>query len=156
MAAPCLVPPWIFDVSASSLPLYKGPHVETKIHKLEEISCVETSPLPLSHAPPLPSLPCIYLEGYVGVKDYSTTARRRAAKFPVPIQTNLLPQSLLDRRSRGHRRLPYVCEYSEVLHMWHQSHYIRIYMTLSLAMSASSSTLVRERNSYVWYTSVCR
>jgi hypothetical protein len=96
------------------------------------------------------------LEGYVGVKDYSTAARHRAAKFPIPIQTNLLLQSLLDRRSRGHRQLPYVCEYSEVLHMWHQSHYIRIYMTLSLAMSASSSMLVRERNSCVWYTSVCR
>jgi hypothetical protein len=61
--------------------------VERKIHRIsKEISCVENISLPLSHAPPLPSLSlsllCGSLKGHVGAKVNSTTARRRAAGIP--------------------------------------------------------------------------
>jgi hypothetical protein len=48
-------------------------------------------------------------------KDYSTAAYRRALGIPDLIQTDLLLQSRLDRRSGSHHHSSYVNEYYEVL-----------------------------------------
>jgi hypothetical protein len=80
-------------------------------------------------------------------------------EIPNLIQTDLLLQSRLDQRPGDHRCSPYVYEYYEVLPFvalksLHRSRSVRIFMTLRSALSASSSTFVRERNPRVRYTRV--
>jgi hypothetical protein len=103
-----------------------------------------------------PSIPCatsplppMRLSGGLS-EEYSIAARRRAAKYSDPIQTDILPQSRLDQRLEviiyhrtcvsTRRRCP----------LWRHSRCTRIYTTLRSATSASSSTLVRERSPRVW------
>jgi hypothetical protein len=88
------------------------------------------------------SLSCGIPKGLRRSEIYPTTARCHATGIPDPIQTDLLPQALLDRSPGGHRQSSYVYKYYEVLHMWHWSHCIRIYTTLRSDTSTSLSTLV--------------
>jgi hypothetical protein len=61
------------------------------------------------------SLSCGSSKGCVGANINSTTARHRATTILDLIQTDLLLQSRLDQRSRGHHRSLYVYECYEVL-----------------------------------------
>jgi hypothetical protein len=112
--------------------------------------------------PPLSllSLPLMWLpEGLRRSKDYSIAARHRAAGILDLIQTNLLPQSWLDQRPEvivDHRMCTCtwrccLCGTGSLC----RSCRVRIHGHLRLATSASSSTLVRERNPRVWSTRVC-
>jgi hypothetical protein len=77
---------------------------------------------------------------------FTTAAHRRATEFLNPVRTDLLPQSLLYRTPKGHHWSPHMCEYAEVLPMWHRSHWAEFFTTLRSATSATSSMLVREHN----------
>jgi hypothetical protein len=61
------------------------------------------------------SFPCGSPKGYVGMKVNSTVARHQVAEILDLIQTDLLSQSRLDQKSRGHHCSPYVYEFYEVL-----------------------------------------
>jgi hypothetical protein len=109
--------------------------------------------------PPLPSLPCGSTKSCIGVRTSRPLHVVALQKFRIQSKP-IYFRNLSWIRDCNHRQSPYVCEYSEVLSFvapksLHQSHYIRIFMTLRSAMSASSSTLVQERNPRVQSTRVC-
>jgi hypothetical protein len=129
----------------------KRPQGRRRTHNCKELGALLSSsmhPLSLSLALPLVWLP----EGLRKSEDYSTAAHHHAEGIQHLIQIDLLPQYQLDRRSRKKSSF-IVCVQvlrgaalcgTKSLHWCSRN--IRIYTTLRLATSASSSNLVRERN----------
>jgi hypothetical protein len=133
-------------------PLYKGGALGRGGHNNS------TNPSSDSHLPPTPgapaslgrrlpplSLPCGLSKGCVGDKNHhrDTPSCCGVSGFRPK------PSTSASRLETGFQELswsPYVCEYMEVPLVWCRSRCSKIFMTLRLATSSSSSTLVWECN----------